>query len=173
MVGHEIQNVAHAVRAQGRYELLEVFACTDFRVERVVIHHVVTVHAARPRAEVGRAVHVTDSERREIRNQLRRLAEREARVELQPIGCARNHGASTIGPAGRRSYGRRFAWRSGGYGVGYCRFKRCRGGGERRLVVRSRSLRLQHSHAPAATSRSRARARCVSRRRGCWDAWRR
>ena len=107
MIRHDVDDVTHAVRAQGRHEQLEVIAVTDLRVEGVVVDHVVAVGAAGAGAEIRRAVHVADSERGQIRNDRRRIAEREAGVELHPVGGARNDELSGVG--GRRAAPRRAA----------------------------------------------------------------
>jgi len=53
MIRHDVDDVTHAVRAQCRYEQLEVIAVTDLRVEGVVVDHVVAVGAARAARKYG------------------------------------------------------------------------------------------------------------------------
>src|SRR5207248_1541305 len=69
---------------------LEIIALPDLRVEGVVVDHVVAVRAAGAGAEIRRAVQVADSELCQVRNDRRGVAEREAGVELHPVGGARN-----------------------------------------------------------------------------------
>ena len=52
MVGHNVDDVPHVVRAQRRHEMLEVLRVADLGVEGVVVDHVVAVRAARAGAEV-------------------------------------------------------------------------------------------------------------------------
>src|SRR5207237_805547 len=95
-----VDDVTHAVRAQRRHELLEVGAVTDLGIEGVVIDHVVAVRAARAGAEVRRAIDVADAEGGQVRNERRRIAEGEARVELQPIGGTGNDEVVPLGGIG-------------------------------------------------------------------------
>ena len=90
VVGHHVEDMSHAVLAQPLDEALEIFRAADLGVERVVIDDVVAVRAARPRAEIRRAIHVAHAETRQIRDERGRIGKSEAAVQLQAIGAARN-----------------------------------------------------------------------------------
>ena len=109
VIRHEVDDVPHVVCTQRADEILEILARTDLRIERVVIHHIVAMHAARARPEVRRAIHVTDAEVGEVGNERGGLAKREFRIELQAVGGARHPDHSGVRRARstvRRSTGR-------------------------------------------------------------------
>ncbi len=62
----------------------------DLGIEGVMVDHVVAVRAAGAGAEVGRAVDMADAERGQVGHDRDRVAEREAGVELQPVGGPRD-----------------------------------------------------------------------------------
>src|SRR5579863_5392370 len=46
VVGDDVEDQSHAMLVQGAYKAVKVFGATDFRVQRIVIDDVVSVHAA-------------------------------------------------------------------------------------------------------------------------------
>src|SRR6185437_15671521 len=99
VIRDDVQNVAHAVRAQLRHEAVEFLAAADLRVEGVVIDDVITVGAARARPEVGGAVDVTDAKRREVGDDRGQVLESESSVELYAVRGAGNPGINGHGCA--------------------------------------------------------------------------
>src|SRR5688572_8838187 len=90
VIRHEVRNMPHTMRPQSGHEGLKVFARADLRIECVVIDHVIAMHAARPRAEVRRAVDVADAEIREVGDQRSSVTKSELRIELNAVSGARN-----------------------------------------------------------------------------------
>src|SRR6185312_1441442 len=90
VIRNDVEDMAHALRAQLRYQPIEILAAADLRIERVVIDHVITVGAARARAEIGRAVDVTDPQGRQVWDDRREVLEGEPGIELHAIGGAWN-----------------------------------------------------------------------------------
>ncbi len=86
VVGHDVEDLAQAVFVQGRDQRLVIRVRADFRVEALVVGDVVAVHAAGPRLQVRRGVQVRDAQVAQVRDDGRRVAEREALVELQAVG---------------------------------------------------------------------------------------
>jgi hypothetical protein len=101
VVGHHVQQLAHAVRAQRRDEAREAFLAAQLGVDLVVRHHVVAVHAARARALDGRAVHVAHAQLGQVGQHANRVVEAEVLVELQAVGGARH--ARLHAPAAARA----------------------------------------------------------------------
>ncbi len=91
VVGHEVQDVPHPVRAQRVDERAVLFGRADLGIERTVVDDVVPVRRAGARAQVRRRVDVRDPQRREVRDQRGRIGEAEAGMELQPVRRARRH----------------------------------------------------------------------------------
>src|SRR5580704_12554279 len=100
VVGDDVDDVSHVVGPQGAHEALELLGRADLGVEAVVIDHVVAVRAAGAGAEVGRAVHVADAERGQVRHHRDGVAERETGVELQAVGRPWDHGPAAGGLRG-------------------------------------------------------------------------
>ena len=90
VVRHEVDDVAHAERAERLDEPREAGRPAELRVDRVVVGDVVAVRAARPGREVGRRVAVGHAEPRQVVQHLPRVLEGERRVELQPVGAERH-----------------------------------------------------------------------------------
>ena len=91
VIGDEVEDVPHPVRAQGGDEGLVVGGAAQFGVERAVVNDVVPVLRAGARSQVGRRVDVGDPEPSEIRHQRGRGGEPESGLELQPVGSTRRH----------------------------------------------------------------------------------
>ena len=109
VIRHDVEDVAHAMRAQLRHEPIEILTTADLRIEGVVIDDVIAVCTACARAEIGRAVDVTDTQGGEVGDDRRQVVEGEAGIELHAVGGARNppsyyrsrshvtlHGASSL-----------------------------------------------------------------------------
>jgi hypothetical protein len=56
------------VDAQSRYELLEIFAAANLRVQLIVVHNIVAMQATRTSPKVGRTINVADAEVSEVRD---------------------------------------------------------------------------------------------------------
>ncbi len=98
VVRDDVEDVPHLVGAQRCDKLLEVLATPDFRIEGVVIDHVVAMDAPGSRAEVGRAIGVADTKRSEIGDDGRCVTKRESRVELDAVRGARNCAGRAFSP---------------------------------------------------------------------------
>jgi hypothetical protein len=81
-VRHHVHHLAHAVRPERNDKPVEVLPGADLGIERAVIDDVVAVQASRAGLEIGRTVHVGDTERGEIRHELGRARKRELAIEL-------------------------------------------------------------------------------------------
>ena len=101
VVGDDVDEQAHAARAQGGREALEGGLSAQLRAQPVVIGDVVAVRAARGRLEERRRVGVAHAEGVEIVDERRRVVEGEAGAELQAIGRAR-HAHHAGAPSPRR-----------------------------------------------------------------------
>ena len=88
MVRHDIEDEPHALRLQGGGERSKFALRADLRVQPVVIDDVVAMSRAGARFHQRRGIDVADAEPREIGNQRGGVAEGEALVKLQPVGCA-------------------------------------------------------------------------------------
>ena len=66
---------------------LMLFARGDRRVELVMVGDVVAVQAVRARLKIRRCIHVTDSQRIEVWDNLACLRKGKPAIELQPIGA--------------------------------------------------------------------------------------
>ena len=97
VVGHQVQDHPHALRAQGGGEPLESVLAPELRVDGVVVDDVVAVGASRSRTQDRRQIAVAHPERGEIGHQRQRVVEGEAAMELEPVGRP-GHGR----PRGRR-----------------------------------------------------------------------
>ena len=62
MVGHHVEQLAHAVRLERSAEAVETGTPAQLGVDLVVCHHIVAVHAARPRTLDRRTVDVADTQ---------------------------------------------------------------------------------------------------------------
>ena len=94
VVRHEIQDVSHAAIGKHRAQMIKRSLIADVRIDRVVINDVVAVGGSRTRLEPWRAIEMRYAERAQIGHQARSIVEREAAIELQPIGGPRHAGAN-------------------------------------------------------------------------------
>jgi hypothetical protein len=85
VVRHQVDDVAHAVRAQRADPGGIGLVVADLGVQAGGIRDVIAVRAPRHRQQVAGRVRVRDPERVEIGNDRRGVREGEARVELQPV----------------------------------------------------------------------------------------
>jgi len=90
VVGHDVENQSHAVQVEGIDKAVEVFRAADFRVQRVVVHDIVSVHTSGTSFQTRRDIAVTDAKCSKVRNDGRSLGKREIAIELQAIGGARD-----------------------------------------------------------------------------------
>ena len=100
VVGHEVEQQAHAVLVQGLDQRLELGLRAELRVEVVEVDDVVAVGRARPRRGQRRGVEMADAEPGEVGHDLARRREAEARVELQAVGGAGHAGRRPVGHGG-------------------------------------------------------------------------
>jgi hypothetical protein len=61
VVRHDVENLAHAVGRERRYEFLVVGIAADLRVDRAVVDDVVPVTASGARLEIGRHITMADA----------------------------------------------------------------------------------------------------------------
>ncbi len=94
MVGHDIEQQPHTMAFQFGHQLPEVFFRADFGIQFAVIDDVVSMLAARARHQDRRRIQVRDTEPAKIRNQLARVLEVKAVIQLQPIGRQRDRRVS-------------------------------------------------------------------------------
>ena len=62
---------------------------TELGIDLIMVAQVVAVRAARLGPQIGRAIHVADSQVAQIGHERRGVVQGEAGVELQAIGCRR------------------------------------------------------------------------------------
>jgi hypothetical protein len=70
------------------HQRIEFLGTTDFRIKRIVIYDVVSVHTARARLQNWREVDMTDAEHGKIGDNRCGVREPKVAVQLQTIGCA-------------------------------------------------------------------------------------
>ena len=85
VVGNDVQDLAEAEFSETRAETLMGFFASEFLIYGLMIDDVVAVHAARSGLQVGRAVHMRDTQGLEIGRDLDGVVECEAGVQLQPV----------------------------------------------------------------------------------------
>ncbi len=90
VVGHHVEELTEPVLPQGADEAREALGPADLRIDLVVRHHVVAVHAAGPRALDRRAIHMAHAQLRQVREDAHRIVEAEVLVELQAVGRPRH-----------------------------------------------------------------------------------
>ena len=100
VIGHEVEDQAHAVRAQRGDQRVEIGLAADLGIELVVVHHVVAVRASRPRAQEGRRVQVAHAQLREVGHDRRRVGEGEVAMQLDAIRRARDARRARVGRRG-------------------------------------------------------------------------
>ena len=93
VIGHDIENQAHAVGLQLEHQVPELLLAADLGVKLVVVDDVVAVFTARTRLQQRRGITMADAESRQVRHQLARVLEAQAPVELQAIGGERARSA--------------------------------------------------------------------------------
>src|ERR1700689_5251124 len=89
MIGNEIQYLTQAVLSESRDQVSECLGVAKFRIELCVADNVIAVGTPRPRPQVGRAIHMADTEAGQIWRYLRGVNETKIAIELKPIGCKR------------------------------------------------------------------------------------
>ncbi len=75
VVGHDVEDLPHAMRVQRCDEVLVIFRRADLGIERGMVDDVVAVAAARPRLEIGRGIDVADAEVSEVGHEVGGLRE--------------------------------------------------------------------------------------------------
>ncbi len=85
MIGDDVENDAHAALLERQSHAVEGGGAAKFRIEGIVVRHVVAVRAARATLEAGREIRVADPERVEVRGKRRNLIESERCPELDAI----------------------------------------------------------------------------------------
>ena len=86
MVGDDVEDEAHPVPMQCIDELAESFLASELRIELVVVDDVIAMDRACASRHDRRSVDMADPELGQIGDQLGGIVEREAAMELQPIG---------------------------------------------------------------------------------------
>ena len=86
MVGHDINNQAHAALLQALCEFRKLFLGTNFRIEASVIGDVVAVRAAGMSHQERRGVAVGDSQIMQVSDHHGCLGKRKTLVELKTVG---------------------------------------------------------------------------------------
>src|ERR1700722_2115943 len=92
VIGHNVEDQPHVVFMESSYEPVEVFGASDFRVQRIVIDNVVTVHAAGTGFQQRRNIEMTDAKLGKVGHDRGSLREREVAIELQAISREREVG---------------------------------------------------------------------------------
>ena len=85
VIRHEIDEQLQICARERRDHRIELNRQPELRVQRVVRHDVVAVHAAGPRLQDRRRVDVRDAEPSQVRCQRRRSREAELGIELQAV----------------------------------------------------------------------------------------
>ena len=86
VVGHDVDNQAHAALLQAFREFGELFLRADFGVEAGVVGDVIAVHAAGMGHQKRRGVAVGDSQIMQVSDDGGGLGKRKTLVELKTIG---------------------------------------------------------------------------------------
>jgi hypothetical protein len=92
VIGHDVENLSHAMPGQRRRELRQLLFGADLPVQRSVIDDVVAMQAPGARLQPGRGVQVPDAQPGQVRDQGGGVGEGEVGVELDPVrgpGCGR------------------------------------------------------------------------------------
>ncbi len=92
VVGHEVEDLAEAVRPERRDHGVERRGVAELGIEAPMVHDVVAMRAARPRLEIGRGIDVADAEPGEVGRERGGAVEAEPGPELEPVGGARRRG---------------------------------------------------------------------------------
>ncbi|MCY1396374.1 hypothetical protein D9M71_113440 [compost metagenome] len=82
VVGHDIEDQAHAVQAQRGHQAFEGRFAAKLRVDAGRVHHIVAMHRARPRLEQRRGIEMADAQCGEVRHQRHGIVQGEIPVEL-------------------------------------------------------------------------------------------
>ena len=90
MIGDNVEDQSHAVLVERGDKAVELLSAADLRVEGVVIHDVVSMHAAGASLQARRDIAVTDAKCGKIGNNFGRLSKPEVAIELQAIGRERD-----------------------------------------------------------------------------------
>jgi hypothetical protein len=90
MIGDNIKDQAHVMAFQLREQQLELSMASQFRIEPGRVNDVVSVGTALAGREYRRGVDVGDAQIAQVGDQVPRIGEAEARVELEPIGSGRD-----------------------------------------------------------------------------------
>src|SRR5712692_9134567 len=88
VIGHEVEDDAEVVSAEGLGHAIEGGRAPDLRIEGIVIRHVVAVRAARAALEARRQVGLAHPERRQVGSEGGHLVEAEGGPELESVGGA-------------------------------------------------------------------------------------
>src|SRR5215472_14644409 len=88
VVGDDVKDEAHPVPMQCIDKLAEPFLASELRIELIVVDDVIAMDRAWASRHDRRSVDMADPELGQIRDQLGGIVEREAAMELQPIGRA-------------------------------------------------------------------------------------
>jgi hypothetical protein len=100
VIGDDVEQVAHPMRAEGVDEAAVVLIGADLRVERRRVGDVIAVRAAWHGLQVRRAVAVGNPQCREVRYERCGVEEREAGVELEAVRRCR-YAPPLLGCVGR------------------------------------------------------------------------
>ena len=106
MVGHDVEQMAETVRAQGCAQARMRRLTAELSIDLVRINHIVTMCAAGRGLQRGRRIEVAHSESGEILGDTRRIVEPEPGMQLDAV-CGAPRGLRPIA-----------AWRAKGRGVG-------------------------------------------------------
>src|SRR4051812_39392879 len=85
VVGHDIEELAHAVVSERLYQPPVILFASEFGVQRGWVDDVVAVRATGPGFQVRRGVEIADSKLGQVWHEIRRLREGEVTVKLQPV----------------------------------------------------------------------------------------
>ncbi|RMS12533.1 hypothetical protein ALP75_203718 [Pseudomonas syringae pv. actinidiae] len=88
VVGHDVEDQAHAVFAQGRYQAQQGRFAAQLRVDDGRVDHIVAMHGASAGLEQRRRVDVTDAQAGEVGHQWHGVIKGEVFMKLQALGGA-------------------------------------------------------------------------------------